>query len=388
MINKLVAYDLLEVKKKLSLAKAKTWYKAGLVEEEQWKGIQADYPSDLYSPTIFMRILLFVATFFGLSTVLGPILLLVADEGIVAIRIMVFIAGVVMIAFTERVMIKDKRHFKSGITEAGYYIGFSFVYFGLMGFGIDEILIYWMMALLFVSIGTIRYMDLLSLVATVVCLVAVLFLSLTSILAFLPFVIMILFGGLFIISQKIQKKTDYLVWEDHFILFDTLALLLVYLGGNYFVVRELSIEMMGLELGEGQDIPMAFLFYGFTFLIPLAYLIWGIRNRSILFIRVSLLVLTLTVFTIKYYYSFAPPEVSITVAGGILILISLVLLKYLKKSRKGFIRDQIIQSKWDNPDLVAVVASQTLGGHQIDQSESSQIGKGGEFGGGGASGDF
>lgn len=383
----MVAYDLNEVKKKLSVAKVETWYKGNILNEEQWNSIQSDYQTNLYSPALFMRILLFIATYFGLTTILGPILLLVADEGIAAIRIMVFIAGVAMLVFTEKVMIKEKHHFKSGITEAGYYTGLLFVYFGLLGFGIDEELVYWLAAFLFVSVGTIRYMDLLSLFAAVICLLAIIFYSLSTILSYLPFIVMIVFATLFILSQRFQKNIDYLIWEDHFIVFDTLALLLVYLGGNYFVVRELSVEMMGLELIEGQDIPMAFLFYGLTFLTPIVYLIWGIRQRSILFIRVSLLVLALSVFTIKYYYSFAPPQVSITIAGGLMIAIALVLIKYLKKNRNGFIREQIFQSKWDNPDLVATVASQTLGGHQIDESEIP-LGQGGKFGGGGASGEF
>jgi len=388
MINSITAYDIEVVKKKLAVAKVKTWYKGKLITSDQYSSIQTAYETNLFSPSIIIRVLLFIATYLGLSTIVGPIALMVGDAGMGAIRVMLFITGAGMMAFVERILIKDKHHFKSGVTEAGYYSGLAFIYFGLLGFEINEPLFYLIAALILLAVASIRYLDLLSLISAMGCLLAIIFLSLESILSVLPFAIMIVFAVLFAVSQPIQKKLDYLIWEDHFIIFDTLSLLLVYLGGNYFVVRELSIEMMNLSLAEGQDIPFAFLFYGFTLIIPIAYLVWGIKQKSILFIRVSLIVIALSVITIKYYYSFGHPEITVTVAGAVLILVSLLLIKYLKKNRNGFIRDQIFKSKWDNTDLAAFIASQSLGGHQINESESTLAGQGGEFGGGGASGEF
>ncbi len=388
MTDSLTAYDLAAVKKKLSLAKIKTWHKGGLINTEQWTAIQNHYESSLFSPSIFIRILLFIATYFGLMTIIGPLILIVGDAGETTIRVMLLISGVLMLIFVEKMLIKEKHHFKSGVTEAGSYTGLLFIYSGVVGFGINLPLVYFGIAFIFLAISTIRYLDLLSLVALITCFLAILFLSFEPIMWLLPFIVMITFIGLFLCSQSLQKRVDSLIWEDHFIIFDTLALLLIYLGGNYFVVRELSVEMMNLILEDGQDIPFAFIFYGFTLLIPVAYLTWGIMRKSILFIRVSLLVLALSVITIKYYYSLGHPELTITISGGLLIVISLALIKYLKKSRRGFVRDQIFKSKWDNTDLAAFVASQTLGGHQINESEGDFTGQGGEFGGGGASGSY
>jgi hypothetical protein len=388
MIESLIAYDLAAVKKKLTLAKIKTWYKGGLINEEQWASMQEPYSSGLFSPTIIMRILLFIATFFGLSTFLGPVALWVGDAGEAIIRITVVIVGAAMLVFTDRILIKDKKHFKSGVTEASCYTGISFVYFGLLGFDIDEPLIYLSIAFLFLIIFSIRYLDLISLVCGIGCFIAMLFVILQDIMALLPFIVMVVFAMLFFASQSIQKKADQLIWEDHFIVFDTLALLFIYLGGNYFVVRELSIEIMNLSLSDGQDIPFAYLFYAFTLLVPIFYLTWGILKKSLLFIRVSLLTLTLSVVTIKYYYSLGHPEVTITIVGAFLLLTSFALIKYLKISRNGYTREQIFQSKWENTDLAAFIASQSLGGNQIEDTDSTITGQGGEFGGGGASGEF
>jgi hypothetical protein len=314
--------------------------------------------------------------------------MLVADSGEHTIRVAIFMVGAGLLGFTDQFIIKEKKHYKSGVSEAGYYTGLSFMYFALLGLDIDHPTVYFVAALVVCACATIRYMDLISLIAVIACIVALIFLVFEPIIAILPFIMMCAFLGLFLVSQWLQKRADTMIWEDHFILFDSLALLLIYLGGNYFVVRELSIEMMNVRLEAGQDIPFAFLFYAFTFLIPLAYLGYGIAKKSILFIRVSLLVLTLSVITIKYYYSMGQPAVTVTVAGGLLIVISLVLIRYLKQRRKGYTRDQIFKSKWDNADLAAFIASQSLGGHQINETETNITGQGGEFGGGGASGEF
>jgi hypothetical protein len=388
MIDSLVTYDLEDIEKKFALTKIKSWYKGGLINEEQWAKVQDSFSSGLYSPTVIMRVLLFIATYFGLSSVLGPLFMIFEGIGEVAIRIIVVISGVAMLAFTDRVLIKNKNHFKSGVTEASSYAGISFVYFGILGFDIDEPLIYLSVALVILIGFSIRYLDLISLVCSIGCFIAMLFVLLEDFMALLPFIIMVVFTLLYLASQSIQKKARQLIWEDHFIVFDTLALLLIYLSGNYFVVRELSVEMMNLNLSDGQDIPFAYLFYAFTLLLPIFYLTWGILKKSILFIRVSLLVLTLSVVTLKYYYIHVNTEVVITFAGAFLLLISLALIKYLKISRKGFIREQIFQGKWDNADLTAFIASQTLGGNQVDNTNTTITGQGGQFGGGGASGDF
>ena len=66
-------------------------------------------------------------------------------------------------------------------------------------------------------------------------------------------------------------------------------------------------------------------------------------------------------------------------------------MKYLKTPRNAFTRNQLLTNKWDNSDFTALIASQTLGGHQIDTdintNEDIEFG-GGKFGGGGASGKF
>lgn len=284
-------------------------------------------------------------------------------------------------------MIKEKKHFKSGVVEAGYYLGLSFVYFGLFFDSDFGLYFYAVSVFIFLLVPTIRYLDILTCIASIIAFAFLLFLTFDFILALIPFVMMISFALIFLGSQKLQNRKQSMIWEDHFIVLDTLCLLFVYVAGNYFVVRELSINMMGIKLDAGQDIPFAFLFYGFTFLIPIGYLVWGVLRKSLIFIRVSLLTLVITVITIKYYYLLDNHEVIITVAGAVMVLISLLILHYLKITRNGFTRNKILTSKWENSNLTAFIVSQSLELPQFSDAKDFE-GKGGGFGGGGATGEF
>jgi uncharacterized membrane protein YgcG len=93
------------------------------------------------------------------------------------------------------------------------------------------------------------------------------------------------------------------------------------------------------------------------------------------------------VFTFKYYFSLGPPEITLTIAGAILLAITGWLMSYLKTPRHGFTREQLITKKWDNVNLTGFVVSQTLGGNVAKPDEQFK-GGGGQFGGGGASGSF
>ncbi len=373
--------------KKRSLAKINDWQKAGLLNKTEMPAIQERFQNNIYSPSLIMSIFLFGVTVLGIQTVLGPIALIIDIDSEQSWRLVLLVVGIASLYITETKFIKKDHHFRSGVIEAGYYVGSAFIYLGILGFDIDYFLIYLVVAFVFLTGISIRYVDFIALIAAVICSVLILFNLFDSVLAYVPFIIMLFFTGLFLVSNWIQRKGSHMIWEDHFVIFDSMALLLVYLGGNYFIVRELSLELMSLNLSAGEDIPLAFLFYVLTAILPIGYLTWGVIKRSVLFLRVGLFIVALTVLTLEYYHPPTYPEISIAIIGGVMILLALVIMKYLKKIRNGYTREQIIAEKWENSDLVALVASQTLGGHQIEATPD-KMGKGGEFGGGGASGEY
>ena len=74
-------------------------------------------------------------------------------------------------------------------------------------------------------------------------------------------------------------------------------------------------------------------------------------------------------------------------AGIILLILTILLLNYLKTIRYGFTRENTLGEKWTNVNAEAFIISQTMGGNQVTTNEQFK-GGGGGFGGGGATGTF
>ncbi|MDB4297154.1 hypothetical protein N9901_00205 [Flavobacteriaceae bacterium] len=386
MLKLFIAYDITELEKKKVLSEAHTLYKQKVLSETQWLNIKNEYASKLETPSFFMKVLLFIVTYIGMITIIGPILLTTGISNENAFQFISVLLGLVFLLGTEYFLIKQKHHYKSGITEACIYAAILFISIGILGFDANNAFAYPTVLFLLTSFVAIRYLNRIALVAAPIFMGWILFTLLTSIGAYaevlMPFVFMAVFGLLYMVAKKLQQKLANVILEDHFVIVKTLSLIIFYLAGNYFVVRELSIELMKLSLADNQDIPFAFLFYTFTAIIPLAYIYFGIKQRSLLLIRTGLLVITLSIVTFKYYFSLGMPAITVTVSGAILIVIALLLFKYLKHPKNGFTQQQLLQDKWASKDVSAIALSQTLGGTSTNTSDNNF--GGGEFGGGGA----
>ncbi len=387
MNKSLIAYDLNELEKVQILAETKTLYKSKVIDQAQYDKILEESKSKLYTPTLFIKILLFILSYIGMTTVIGPIGLIFSVVGETGYRIVSVLLGLSFIWFTEKIVIQGKNHYKSGVTEAGIYAGCAFMSFGIWGFGDQVVILYLITGLLFSGIITVRYLDFPALISGFVFLISILYKIIHAIggltEALMPFIFLLVFLFIFFACILIDRKLSTFVFSSHLIIAKTLSLLIVYASVNYFVVRELSVKLMGMILDKGQDIPYAIIFYGFTALLPVLYIYYGIVKRSVLFIRVGLIITVLSVITFKYYFSLGLPVITFTVAGIILISVSLCLMNYLKVMRNGFTRDNLINDKWLSEDVNAVIISQTLGGNKLADAKNQSFG-GGTSGGGGA----
>lgn len=373
------------------IKETKRWLKAKFIEKVQFNIIVEAHATSFYHPNFIIRILIFVATLLGLSGVTGLFALMILDTNQVVISIGCLLYGIGSFVFVDRVIIKNSKHYKSGLTEALIYHACGFTiggFAGLIDFSIVPVLLF---SIVVLSFAAYRYLDLLTTVVAFLTLAYLIFYQLYAFGGFfqqiIPFAFILIFVPIYLLSKKGKSKDQLSIWNNNFIIIESLSLLIVYLAGNYLVVRELSVNMMDLSLAEGQDIPFAFLFYGLTVLIPVAYLYVGINNKDIVILRTSLLVLVFSVFTFKYYQGFDHPEITLTIFGILLLGITLLLFNYLKTIRNGFTRDDLISEKWTSMNAEAFIISQTLGGNQVKVDDSFQ-GKGGEFGGGGSSGSF
>jgi uncharacterized membrane protein YgcG len=392
MIKKLLAYNLEELEKHEILSYAKDLNKSQVISQVQLDGIKNKVKSNLYSPSIFMRILLFILSLIGLSTVLGPVALIMGIDSEVGIRVEAFVVGFSILLLLDFVLIKESKHYKSGVTEAALVVGLVLFSGGLLGEPNYNPIIYLVYGLAITLFAAIRYLNSAGLIAALGFAGAIVFQVLYNFgglaQALIPFAIMVLYALLFWGIKKLQSQKPSFIFDDYFTLSKVFCLLMVYVAGNYFVVRELSVELMGVNIEPGGDIPFAFLFYFFTGFIPLGYLFYGIKRKSILFIRVALLTVVLSIITLKIYFSLGAPIVTITLSGAIMIGLALVLLRYLKEPKYGFTREKLLHDKWDSSELTAFVVSQSLSGHQVEVNDENSEYGGGSFGGGGAGSEF
>ncbi len=373
------------------IKETKRWAKSALISKEQMAAISEVYKVAFYHPNLMIRLLLFVASVIALSGAGGFLGALFSGAGKTFLSFAAIIYGIMSFVVLEKAFLKNN-HFKSGVTEAVMYQACGFIIGGVSGLSdfTNVAAIVWTCVAVF-SFTAIRYLDLITTVAAILSFAYALFYHLYNLggimQQLIPFAFIFVFALAFLYARALKQKKEIYVWTNNLIVAESLFLLLVYCGGNYFVVRELSVNLMNMQVEQENDIPFAMLFYLLTILIPCVYLYFGINKKDIVLIRVSLFVFVFAAFTFKYYFSFGAPEVTLTIAGIIVFALAMVLMNYLKEIRKGFTRENLLSEKWASTNVQAFVISQTLGGNQATSSASDTPG-GGEFGGGGSSESF
>jgi uncharacterized membrane protein YgcG len=319
-------------------------------------------------------------------------MLLFSEAGENFISVICIAFGVLEFVILERTFIA-KNHFKSGVTEAIAYMACGFVIGGIaMLVDFDNITLIQLTCLMVFAFAAFRYLDVLLTFAFMFTFSWIIFYHCYEaegiFRSIIPFVFMIVFSGFYYLIRKFSKRDELKLWTDNLLVLETCSLALVYAGGNYYVVRELSVNMMNLVLEPGQDIPFAWLFYFFTVSIPVVYLWAGIKNKNVVLIRMGLVTFAFSVFTYKYYFLPDYLEVFLLVAGGMLIVAVIMLMQFLKVERNGFTSENIFSSAWADLNVEAFIISQTMGGNQPEQIDMKETGGGGRTGGGGASTSF
>lgn len=391
-MNKIVAYNQQELENLKLLSHAKKLYKSDVITLEQYETIKNKFKSNLFSPSVFVRILLFVLSLIGFSTIMGPISLILQIDSEIGIQATTFFTGLGILLFLDFGLIKQIKHFKSGVTEAALLIGTILFSVGVLGLKELNLYFYLFYGLLVSAIIAVRYLNFVALIMALASVGALVFYTLFQLggiaEATIPFSIMLLYAIIFWSLMKLQGFSKSEVFEHQFTLSKVFCLFMFYLAGNYFVVRTLSVELMGLNLQSNQNIPFAYLFYFFTACIPLGYLIYGITKKSILFIRVAIITMILSIVTLKIYFSLGAPVVTITLSGAIMISLAWGLMKYLKEIKNGFTRNKLLQSNWDSTEITAFLVAHTNTGNNVPLKNNDLKYGGGSFGGGGAGSDF
>jgi hypothetical protein len=295
------------------------------------------------------------------------------------------------LTFLLEKMIITRKLFYSGIDNALLYNALSAFSAAIFIFFEPYHLTTWVQLLLFLPfliIVTIRYSD------SVIC-TLMFFLTIAIIIAFtmniehgkrfLPFVIMLFSGSVYPIISKLYSRPDYLYYQNCLDILKTLCLITFYLGGNYFIVREGNAMLSGTQYSASTQIDFAVLFYGFTSLIPMAYMGVGLKNKNRLWLIIGMLCMGFSIFTYRHYFGILPTDIALILAGALIIVGSVVAIYFLKKPIYGFTYEA--DTLQDELNLDSLLISEVVSNRFTPQTDSFKFG-GGNSGGGGAGGEY
>jgi hypothetical protein len=385
----MLAYKKSDLEALADLQLAKTLKKDGMLAEGADLS-KLELASTLYNPGHLMRILLFIVGLIGVNGAIGMVFFIVQDALSEAWQVLFLLVGAALLFIHEAALVRNMKHFKTGLSDVVLLTGLLMLGIGINGENERHLWLSFLVMAVFCAVAAIRYINNL-LVAVALCLVVAAFLHLAErngalLMSLLPFIVMLFFTSCLMLSLKLEMNPALYIWENQILTMQAVSLLLVYLGGNYLVVRELGQSINNTFVQQETEIPFAWFFYFLTAAIPLLYLFVGIKWRSRIFIWVGLATAGFSVFTFKFYFSLGHPEITITVAGIILLAIAVVSLNYLKTPKKGITRQRLTAVNLNFFTAEGILISQTMG--TMAQPHQSELFKGGNFGGGGASGNF
>lgn len=374
---------------------AKIWFRQNLISIQEKEKVELAYSVGFYSPSFWMSLGLFFFTTIAISSASGFIFLLVLSGNETNFYFVSFILSVICFFLAEHY--KSNQHFfQAGADNALVWAGIGYLsaaVFGILSSGqmadVNLMTTGFFVSFLICTAATIRYADVLSCISSFLCWFVFLFFVCgqlgQTVKALLPFISMLNAATIYFFAKKWNKGKTKIYWGTCLLLVEAAAMLMVYISVNYFVVREMSAMMFDLQLAEGQDIPFAFMFYFFTFAIPAFYIFWSLKTKDRLMLRIALLLVVVSILTIRHYHAIMPAEVAMTVGGFLLLGISYVLIRYLKNPKRGF----TYENEEENSRFLQIeglVIAQTFGAKN-NSNHDPNFG-GGSFGGGGAAGNY
>lgn len=299
----------------------------------------------------------------------------------------VFIYGYAVVGFIGSELLTRNNHYNFGLDDA-FILIFQLQLFTAIGFSSDNRLAVAVAMAIIGSLACLRYVNtlsgfvaLLGVTGTVGFLVVDYGIFPT---VFLPFVMLLLAMLLYWIFTILNKKTEAYFYQYPLQLLQVFALILGYASVNYLVVRELSVELLGIEVAPGADIPFAFVFYFLTFAFPVGYVIFALLKKKREFLIVGLLAFAFSVYTIRHYYSVMPIETALILGGIFLFAVAYFGIVKLRHKERGLTFEP--DRHTDKNALLhaqALIINSQLQQHPMPTEDPMGFGGGG-FSGGGA----
>lgn len=366
-------------------------FKGGFISKEQKKFIEKELPVLKSQSNILVRLGFFLLGCLLFGSICGAISLFGLSAENAFFQICCYIFAVVGFAGVE--LLANQEYHNHGLDDA-------FILNALLCLGVAIGITtegYEMVIAFFVAAGAffmfMRYLHVLSMLVFCLSATAFLFFGMFEFgdigKAILPFVAMIFAGVFYFLTKKMMNRLSESYYYNGILLASSFCLVLFYLSCNYLVVRELSAELLGTEVKPGTDIPFAFFFYAFTFIVPVLYLVQALKTKDRIMLWLSFLAIAFSIYTIRFYHSVLPIEVALTLGGIVLFAIAYFSIKKLKEKESGltFKPDRINHSD-SLLNAEALVVASTFGMKPEVKMDSPMEFGGGGFSGGGSEGTF
>lgn len=376
------------------------WHRQGLLTDAQQATARTTYPVGFLQTNSYVEIGLFLFT----TVVILAVYLLVlpfasaVEEDRLAYGLVNAGFGLV-VGVVGNVLINRRTLHRNGVDNAFVVMATAFVGFGLNQFipeGVSLsthcLLTLPVLVLVFWYYGDTLIAFLL--LMTAYTLVYNVTLHTDAGRALLPYAMIVASVALYGLSTwllRLEKTTYYL---DGLHLGQWLALAMLLISSNYYVVRELNGVLADSvrQLDDLQNQPLRApgtlalpgLFWVLTFALPILYLWLGTARRDRMLLILGLAGLTGAFATVHAYWHLVPTNVALTIGGLLMIGLAVLGIRHLRAPAHGFTdapdEDSTSESGLDSSLLIARQTGQNTPAtpHPTGRPE------GGKFGGGGA----
>ena len=391
----MIVYDKNLLNNLALVEEAKTLESAGFISKEQKNLIKKELPAFKRQSNLLVRLGFFLLGAFLYLSICGVISLMGltssgSDHTFFNICCYIFAA----IGFAGAEFLAVQKYYGHGLDDA-------FILGAILNIGFAIAITtegYELQIALFVTIASFfmyrRYLHLLSLLVFCVAATAILFFGMFEFgdiaKTILPFVALLASALFYYLTKRMINNLKESYYYNGLLLANSFCLVLFYLSCNYLVVRELSVEFLGNEVLPGQDIPFAYFFYAFTFIVPVVYLVQALKTKDRIMLWISFLAIAFSFYTIRFYYSVLPIEVALTFGGLIMFAIAYFAIRKLKDKESGltFKPDRINNSNAILNAEALIVASTFGMKPEVKGPDSPMDFGGGGFSGGGSEGTF
>lgn len=374
-------------------------YEAGSLSASEYAEIKLKYPVGFYSPGVWVRLGLFILTCIITASCAGLLALMLMDSGALNSPAWVFILTAIFYGGLELIT-RGSNHYRSGaddalvlITAGTFLTAICWSILDHHNSLSDEAAFQIIGMIMFAAclFLTLRFADTLIAASTAVALLVFIFFSTLRLgqigQAILPFVMILASALIYFFSYSWYAGLKYRYYSNVLIMVQVVALMALYFSGNYFVVNMLNQDLNS-HAGAPSPLPFSLFFWVWTIALPMVYIVFGLKKKDVVLLRSGLLLVAIAAFTIRAYFYLMSMEALLCLCGAVLITIAYGVIRYLKVPKHGFTYEETTDKNlMDNLRVESLIVNETFADGPAVPAESTRFG-GGDFGGGGASGNF